>query len=38
MANKKISELPYIDKYKIERIPTLLTLNDSGYEIDRKYY
>ena len=35
----KLSSNPHeFDKYKIERIPTLLTLNDSGYEIDRKCY
>ena len=35
----KLSSNPHeFDKYKIDRIPTLLTLNESGYEIERKYY
>lgn len=35
----KISSSPHeFDKYKIIRIPTLLTLNKSGYEIERKEF
>ena len=35
----KLSSNPHeFDKYKIDRIPTLLILNDSGYEIERKCY
>jgi len=35
----KLSSNPHeFDKYKIDRIPTLLTLNESGYEIQRIQY
>ena len=35
----KLSSNPHeFDKYKIDRIPTLLILNESGYEIERKEY